>query len=152
MDTFLTFLQHHWLLWSGFSIVLFLLITYEFKIRYGGAEKVTAQQAVRLMNQASGVILDIRQEEAYRQGHIQGAINIPLPTLKEGLNKVLRYKDKPIIVVCNIGTVAIQAAKTLIANGFEQCHVLQNGMQGWIDASLPLVKLSKANDRKNKPK
>lgn len=150
MEQLFAFVVNHWLLWSGFIIVLFLLISYEFSARYGGAEKISPQQTVRLMNQGNTLILDIRDQDRFEQGHIQGAVNIELKTLRDQLKKIQSHQQKPVIIVDDMGVTAAQAAKCLIENKFEQCHVLHGGTQGWVDASLPLIKGGKPSKAKLK--
>lgn len=45
-----------------------------------------------------GILLDVRPADEYQAGHIQGAVNIPLPVLKNRLDQL--PKDRQIIVYC----------------------------------------------------
>ncbi len=58
------------------------------------------------------VILDIRQPDAYAEGHIKGAINVPWGTaISENLNKIAQ--DKEVFIYCYSGQTAGQAVATL---------------------------------------
>lgn len=139
MEQYISFLLQHWLLATGFVICLFLIISYEFSIRYGGAERVNTVQMVRLINHANGVVFDIRHADKFKAGHISGAISAPLADIYKLTKKLNQHKSNPVIIVDDMGMNSAQAAKQLIAAGFEKCHVLGGGMQSWTDAGLPSV-------------
>ncbi|MFM1933641.1 MAG: hypothetical protein RL360_521 [Bacteroidota bacterium] len=70
---------------------------------------------------ASGaVIVDVRTPAEYKDGHLKGAINLPLQTLGNNLNKL--KKDQVIITCCRSGSRSGMAKRMLKANGFEQVH------------------------------
>lgn len=70
-----------------------------------------------LMEQGA-LIIDVRTPEEYRQGHIQGSLNIPLQNLPGKLND-LRKKDKTIITVCRSGARSGTAVGILKKAGME---------------------------------
>ncbi len=76
--------------------------------------------------QKGAQIIDVRTQAEYQSGHIKGAINIPLQTLKSNLSKI--KKDKPIITCCASGMRSASAKSLLQSNGFAEVH---NG-GGWI--------------------
>ena len=56
----------------------------------------------RLRGQRGVLILDARSESAYRDGHIAGAINLPLPDFNAtSLQRVIGRTDRPILIYCN---------------------------------------------------
>jgi rhodanese-related sulfurtransferase len=70
---------------------------------------------------ASGaIIVDVRTPAEYKDGHLKGAINLPLQTLGNNLNKL--KKDQVIITCCRSGSRSGMAKRMLKANGFEQVH------------------------------
>ncbi|MEY2762116.1 MAG: hypothetical protein RLZZ96_2017 [Bacteroidota bacterium] len=70
---------------------------------------------------ASGaLVIDVRTPAEYKDGHIKGAINLPLQTLGNNLNKL--KKDQVIITCCRSGSRSGMAKRMLKANGFEQVH------------------------------
>lgn len=70
---------------------------------------------------ASGaLVVDVRTPAEYKDGHIKGAINLPLQTLGSNLNKL--KKDQVIITCCRSGSRSGMAKHLLKANGFEQVH------------------------------
>jgi rhodanese-related sulfurtransferase len=70
---------------------------------------------------ASGaLVVDVRTPAEYKDGHVKGAINLPLQTLGNNLNKF--KKDQVIITCCRSGSRSGMAKRMLKANGFEQVH------------------------------
>jgi phage shock protein E len=70
---------------------------------------------------ASGaLVVDVRTPVEYKDGHVKGAINLPLQTLGNNLNKL--KKDQVIITCCRSGSRSGMAKRMLKANGFEQVH------------------------------
>src|SRR5262249_50699458 len=78
------------------------VLFYELRERGRSRGAISAQDAVRLMNQGAA-LLDIRSSEAYAAGHIRGARSLPADRLAEGLDGLKRYKDRPVIVYCDRG-------------------------------------------------
>jgi rhodanese-related sulfurtransferase len=70
-------------------------------------------------------IIDVRTEAEFRNGHIKGALNIPLNKLSANFSKL--KKDKPIITCCASGIRSASAKSMLQSNGFSQVY---NG-GGW---------------------
>ena len=71
-------------------------------------------------------ILDVRTQDEYRTGHIQGSINIPVQSLTAA-NIARLSKNKPIITCCASGMRSASAKNILISQGFTEVY---NG-GGW---------------------
>lgn len=98
-------------------------------------ETIDAKEAKEMMETQEVVILDVREESEYQEGHIQDSILIPLSTIKEG-NTKLPDKDQTILVYCRSGNRSAKAAKTLVNLGYT--HVYDFG--GIIDWPYDIVK------------
>ena len=61
-------------------------------------------------------IIDVRTKGEFQSGHIKGAVNIPLDSLKNNLSKL--KKVKPVITCCASGMRSASAKGLLKANGF----------------------------------
>ena len=105
-----------------------------------GVRKLSPSDATRLINHEDAVILDVRSDGEFRQGHIVNALNIPESQLAERLGKLGKYRGRPIIMACRTGQISLKAGSTLAANGFEQVYSLHGGILAWEGASLPLTK------------
>jgi rhodanese-related sulfurtransferase len=137
MTQFLEFLMNHWILsglWLAISITLVLYL----KAKSGTA--LSPYQATLLVNNKQGVFLDIRDRKAFEGGHIVDAINIPLAKLKERIVEMDKYKDRPVIVVCQMGHQAGEAVKILEEHGLETVSRMSGGMTEWQTQGLPAVK------------
>lgn len=79
---------------------------------------------------ASYFVLDVRQPEHFRAGHIEGAVNIPFRSLAAVENLKKLSPDKTIVVVCYDGHAASQAARLLNQLGYH-ATALKDGMSVW---------------------
>ncbi|OOV87420.1 sulfurtransferase [Oceanospirillum linum] len=119
-----------------FAILLILWLGYEFMT---GNKAISCQQATLLVNREDGVFLDIRDRGDFRNGHIAGAVNISMASLKDRVGELEKYKAKPIIVVCKMGNTASAAVSELQKAGFEKSCVMRGGMSNWQNDNLPVV-------------
>ena len=80
---------------------------------------ITAEAAKQIMDSEEGyIILDVRTQEEYDQGHIPGAILIPDTEIKAKAEKVLADKDQVILVYCRSGRRSKLAAEALVELGY----------------------------------
>lgn len=63
------------------------------------------------------VLLDVRTEEEYREGHIEGSINLPLGRINE-IGGIVKDKDTPLFVHCLSGARSGQAVSYLKQSGY----------------------------------
>lgn len=74
-------------------------------------------------------LIDLREREVFKTGHILGARNLPLSQLNTRM-KELR-KDKPIYLYCANGTRSGRAALTLKRKGYNEIYMLSGGFKKW---------------------
>lgn len=86
---------------------------------------------------AKYILVDVRQPEEYRQGHIKGAKLIPLHQLGTRMQELPVGRE--IVCVCHTGNRSRSATKKLSAAGFNAVN-LRGGMIAWMRASLPVKK------------
>ena len=80
---------------------------------------ITAEEAKQLMDTEEGyIILDVRTQEEYDQGHIPGAIVISREEIEEKAEEVLTDKDQLILVYCRSGRRSKIAAEALAELGY----------------------------------
>lgn len=80
---------------------------------------ITAQEAKELMDREEGyVILDVRTEEEYAQGHIPGAILIPDYEIDTKAEDILKDKNQMLLVYCRSGRRSKNAAQVLLNLGY----------------------------------
>ena len=83
-------------------------------------------------------LLDVRSNEEYSEGYIEGAINLP----HEDIEKILKTvnKDDTIVLYCRSGRRAGLVADMLEKKGYKNLFHLDGDMKGWLKAGKPLVK------------
>jgi rhodanese-related sulfurtransferase len=81
-------------------------------------------------------LLDVREQDEWDAGHIDGAQHIPLGELGARLAEL--PKDRLVVAVCRSGSRSDRAAKGLRGNGLE-AENLDGGVTAWSRAGLPLV-------------
>lgn len=131
------FIINHWQLWLLFIVVLFLTFINELMMQKKKAKELTPQIVVDLINNENAIILDIRDKEIFKKGHIIDSINVKSEDFEQ--QKMDKYKNKPIILVCERGLQAPVLAKKIQTQGY-QPQVLSGGVTAWQNADLPLVK------------
>ncbi|MCX7264194.1 MAG: rhodanese-like domain-containing protein [Betaproteobacteria bacterium] len=105
----------------------------------GGLDTVAA---VQLINREKAVLIDVCEPEEFAQGHAGGAKNVPLGQLESQLPLIVKNKNLPVIMVCQVGARASRAAAQARKMGYEQAQALSGGLRAWRDASLPVEKSS----------
>jgi rhodanese-related sulfurtransferase len=132
-------LQNIWLiLLAGFSG--FMLLGGGLFGRMSGVKQIGPQEAVMLFNHEDALMLDVREQSEWSDGHIAKARHIPLGKLKDRLSELEKFKGKPIVAVCRSGNRSGSACGILKKAGFENLHNLAGGMQAWEQAGLPREK------------
>ena len=80
---------------------------------------ITAEEAKQLMDTEEGyIILDVRTQEEYDEGHIPGATQISHEEIAEKAEDVLTDKDQMILVYCRSGRRSKIAAEALLELGY----------------------------------
>lgn len=108
--------------------------------RVRGIKDVDTNAALQLINHKNAFVLDVREPDEYKAGHLLNAQLIPLGKLNERIGELAKYKDKPVIVVCRSGNRSGTACVTLGKQGFTQAYNLTGGMMAWQKANLPTQK------------
>lgn len=134
------FLIHHWILALALIVILILLVVTEMKRTVLGFKDIPTDEAIRLINRQNAVVLDVREDAEFRQGHIINAVHIPLGLLDARINQMEKHKDKPVIVCCKAGQDSARAGVTLRKHGFNPVYKLGGGITAWKNANLPVEK------------
>lgn len=95
---------------------------------------ISYEEAVQLFNSGNALFVDARHEYDYSQGHIKGAINVPLAEFK--LQKSLLSdvkRDQTIVTYCDGAECnsSIELAKVLSAAGFTKVKMFFGGWNEW---------------------
>ena len=94
-------------------------------------ERISMDQAAEYMEYEEGyILLDVRSKEEYEEGHIPGAVCIPLEELPERADAELKDKEQMIYVYCRSGNRSKKAAKKLCNMGYTNITEI-GGIADW---------------------
>ena len=141
MQEYIEFFQNNMVLslaWVG--LVVAIVVSFV-KSKTAAYKEASSAEVTHFINREDGVVVDIRKRDEFKQGHIAGSVHVLAADIKSGPVPALeKYKANPIIVVCPNGQVAQESANLLAKGGFEKVYVLKNGLNGWSEAKMPLVR------------
>jgi len=88
-----------------------------------------------LLSSSEVTLIDVREADDYVKGHIEGAINIPIRSLAQNLDKI--PMDKPVVVYCASGHRAGMAVSALQILGFSNARAFAPSFKAWSEAGEP---------------
>ena len=141
MDTqqLIEFAGNHTLLVLALFAILVMLIGTEIQQRLSQVKAVSPGEATRLLNHDNAIMIDMRSDKDYRDGHIVNAVNVP-----DGKGEIpatlSKHLERPVIVYCQRGQTSTAVCNRLSKQGFESVYNLQGGVLAWQKAELPLTK------------
>jgi len=139
MERLIEYVTHHPLLAGAAVLALIVVFTYESRLQGSSAAAISSQDLIRLMNQGA-LVLDIRKSEDFAQGHVNGAKHLPSDQILNAGDNFKRFKDKPVVVYCDSGSLAAAAVRQLNTQGFTKAFTLRGGFTGWRADNLPVTK------------
>lgn len=83
-----------------------------------------------LEQETNAIILDVRENHEYREGHIKGALHIPLYFLEDRALEELTDLHQPIYVYCRSGVRSKVACHILASQGYDKAYDL-GGIIDW---------------------
>lgn len=90
---------------------------------------ITAKLTKQMLdNGRFGLIIDLRDYDEFLQGHLPGAINIPINEILDRINEIQKYKSSKVLLYCEHGIQSISAGKVLILNEFDKVYSLDKGL------------------------
>jgi LPXTG-site transpeptidase (sortase) family protein len=100
-------------------------------------ENISVEEIYEIMTGGEDyILLDVRTPEEFSEGHLEGAVHIPVNELEGRLAEL--SKDKPIIVYCKSGGRSSTAANLLVENGFTQIYNMSGGILDWEQKGYPM--------------
>ncbi len=86
------------------------------------------------------VVIDVRDPDEFRDGHIEGSANISRGFLEFRIGTAVTDPATPIVLYCQTGLRSVLAAKALRELGYATVINLQGGYQKWVQSGLPVVR------------
>ncbi len=139
MDLLIDYFTNHPFLAGGLVLMLVVVVAYEMRRQGQGAAAIAPNDAIRLMNEGA-VLVDLRQPNQFKDGHIAGARNIPGDQIAGGTKPLEKLAGKTLIMCCDSGQTAGAAVRTLMRAGVKNVFSLRGGLAGWRQDNLPIVK------------
>ncbi len=81
-------------------------------------------------------VLDVREQDEWDAGHIDGSVHLPLGQLMARLDEV--PTERQVVVVCRVGSRSARATAYLVQTGRDAVN-LEGGVSAWSAAGRPLV-------------
>lgn len=144
MDRLAEYIHHHPWLVAATLAVLVVVVVLEMRARAESLSAISPQDAIRLMNRGA-VVIDLRPAEQYAAGHLSGARLMSGEQILKAADALKKYKQKPLVVYDESGSLGTAAARQLKAQGFAHAFNLRGGVTAWRADNLPLEKGSKAS-------
>ena len=96
-----------------------------------GVIMINAEDAKSRLDSAEGIILvDVRTPEEFRDGHIPGAILLPVDEISTNAETVIPDKEATYFIYCRSGNRSAAAADQLVEMGYENVYDL-GGINDW---------------------
>ena len=102
-------------------------------------ETSPAKLQAQLQQEPAPLLVDVRTPGEFAEGHIEGAINIPLNELPQRLQELPQQKSRPIVTICRSARRTIPATQLLLVQGYQEARQLAGGMNAWHAEGLPTV-------------
>ncbi len=102
-------------------------------------KQIDIDEARRMLERPGTVLVDVRESDEWRQGHIPQAVGIPRGFLELRIEEKVPDHKAPVILQCASGTRSLLAARSLHEMGYENLFNLNGGFNAWKDRGLPWV-------------
>lgn len=106
-------------------------------------DQLSPVEATMLINRENAIVIDVRDQAEYAQGHIPNARHIPLKELEQSKPELERLRGQPVILCCVSGARSANAAAQLRKAGFERIYNLRGGLLEWEKAGQPVSRKKK---------
>jgi molybdopterin/thiamine biosynthesis adenylyltransferase/rhodanese-related sulfurtransferase len=100
--------------------------------------EVDATQARELIDSGGPLVLDVREQNEWDEGHIPGAVHVPRGHLESRAERAAPDHSRPVLVYCSVGNRSAFAAKTLAELGYEDVVSLSGGFTDWKRNGFPV--------------
>ncbi len=91
----------------------------------------------RMSNGGGYTLIDVREKEEYREGHLAGSISVPRGFLDMRIEQTVPDKKTPVILYCAGGTRSLLAGRTMRELGYTNVVSMTGGFGGWKGAGHP---------------
>jgi sulfur-carrier protein adenylyltransferase/sulfurtransferase len=100
--------------------------------------ELDAAQARERIESGEPVVVDVREQDEWDEGHIPGAVHLPRGHLESRIERLAPDRSRPVVVYCSAGNRSAFAAKTLGELGYEDVASLAGGFTDWKRNGFPV--------------
>lgn len=136
------FLLDNWH-WAALAVASGSWLLFETIRNQSGSTSLSPVEATMLINREDAIVVDVRDQGEYAQGHIADARHIPLAELARRSAELDAFKTRPLILCCASGARSATAMNQLAKAGFEKLYNLRGGLIEWEKASHPIRRKKK---------
>src|SRR4051794_7883466 len=124
----------------GLVSMLLALTVWSADPKGGTVKRIGVDEYEKLRGETNVVLLDVRSKAEFEKGHIPGATNIDINSLRfdEAVGKL--DTNKTYLVNCAVGMRSARACKKMDTMGFKELFDLAPGFEGWKKAGKPVEK------------
>lgn len=111
------------------------------------AENLDPQQVRKLADSNEVTLIDVRESDEWREGHLPGAVHLPRGFLELQAESKMPNKSEPIVIYCAGGNRSALAAATMKQMGYSNVRNMSGGFSAWRNAGLEVVVPRQWTDR-----
>ena len=101
--------------------------------------EIDASHARHRIESGEPVVVDVREQDEWDEGHIPGAVHVPRGHLESRIERLAPDTSRPVVVYCSAGNRSAFAAKTLAELGYEDVVSLAGGFTDWKRNGFPVL-------------
>ncbi|MCA1666559.1 MAG: rhodanese-like domain-containing protein [Thermomicrobia bacterium] len=98
---------------------------------------IGVEEAKRRLDAGEALLVDVREMDEWRAGHVAGATHIPLGVVASRVAAL--PKDRDILVICRTGNRSALAQERLAAAGFTNVTNVTGGVTAWMEQGFPIT-------------
>jgi rhodanese-related sulfurtransferase len=98
---------------------------------------IGVEEARRKLDAREAVMIDVREADEWRAGHVAGATHIPLGQLAGRIGELPR--DRELLLFCRSGNRSGKATQWLRAQGYDRARNVEGGIIAWTGRGLAVV-------------
>jgi phage shock protein E len=100
--------------------------------------EISPAEARTQVEAGDAILIDVREEDDWREGHAQGARNLSRGLIELEIEEQMPDTTKPIICYCGGGSRSALVVESLQKMGYENVRSLAGGLRAWKQADLPM--------------
>ncbi len=136
------FLQHNWY-WAALAAASGAWLLFDMARSQGDKSLLSPVEATLLINREDAVVIDVRDQGEYSQGHIPNARHVPLADIARRMGELEKLKNRPLILCCASGSRSSSAVSQLKKAGFDKLYNLRGGLMEWEKSGQPISRKRK---------